>query len=142
MQATSARWKFWSAVAVVYLIIITLVLELLFCVVSERVSDENPVIEFKKRFQSTLAPTLMLHNIDSQRSNEGEVVVTLSAHPAPVNPPLLRCINKLEEITSGDLIVDGPKVNDPKVDDRLIRQEAQWCSSSSICSRTSRRWKT
>jgi ABC-type lipoprotein export system ATPase subunit len=32
---------------------------------------------------------------------------------------LLRCINKLEEITSGDLIVDGLKVNDPKVDDRL-----------------------
>ncbi|STJ81640.1 GlnQ protein, subunit of glutamine ABC transporter [Escherichia coli] len=37
---------------------------------------------------------------------------------------LLRCINKLEEITSGDLIVDGLKVNDPKVDERLIRQEA------------------
>jgi ABC-type polar amino acid transport system ATPase subunit len=36
---------------------------------------------------------------------------------------LLRCINKLEEITSGDLIVDGLKVNDPKVDG-LIRQEA------------------
>lgn len=31
---------------------------------------------------------------------------------------LLRCINKLEEITSGDLIVDGLKVNDPKVDER------------------------
>ena len=27
-------------------------------------------------------------------------------------------------ITSGDLIVDGLKVNDPKVDERLIRQEA------------------
>ncbi len=37
---------------------------------------------------------------------------------------MLRCINKLEEITSGDLIVDGLKVNDPKVDERLIRQEA------------------
>ena len=37
---------------------------------------------------------------------------------------LLRCINKLEEISSGELIVDGMKVNDPKVDERLIRQEA------------------
>ncbi|CQR23073.1 glutamine ABC transporter ATP-binding protein [Yersinia enterocolitica] len=37
---------------------------------------------------------------------------------------LLRCINKLEVITSGQLIVDGLDVNDPKVDERLIRQEA------------------
>ncbi|OSM97279.1 glutamine ABC transporter ATP-binding protein [Lonsdalea britannica] len=37
---------------------------------------------------------------------------------------LLRCINKLEEITSGELVVDGLKVNDPNVDERLIRQEA------------------
>ena len=29
------------------------------------------------------------------------------------------------EITSGVLIVDGLKVNDPKVDERLIRQEAK-----------------
>lgn len=34
---------------------------------------------------------------------------------------LLRCINKLEEIIFGDLIVDGLKVNDSKVDERLIR---------------------
>ncbi|EEQ00683.1 Glutamine transport ATP-binding protein glnQ [Yersinia ruckeri ATCC 29473] len=37
---------------------------------------------------------------------------------------LLRCINKLEVITKGQLIVDGLDVNDPKVDERLIRQEA------------------
>ncbi len=48
---------------------------------------------------------------------------------------LLRCINKLEEITSGDLIVDGLKVNDPKVDERLIRQKRVWCSSSFTSSR-------
>lgn len=48
---------------------------------------------------------------------------------------LLRCINKLEEITSGDLIVDGLKVNDPKVDERLIRQKQVWCSSSFTSSR-------
>ena len=48
---------------------------------------------------------------------------------------LLRCINKLEEITSGDLIVDGLKVNDPKVDERLIRGKQVWCSSSFTSSR-------
>lgn len=48
---------------------------------------------------------------------------------------LLRCINKLEEITSGDLIVDGLKVNDPKVDERLIRRKQVWCSSSFTSSR-------
>lgn len=33
---------------------------------------------------------------------------------------LLCCINKLEEIIFGDLIVDGLKVNDLKVDECLI----------------------
>lgn len=37
---------------------------------------------------------------------------------------LLRCINKLEEISAGQLIIDGMDVSDPKVDERLIRQEA------------------
>lgn len=37
---------------------------------------------------------------------------------------MLRCINKLEEISAGQLIIDGMDVSDPKVDERLIRQEA------------------
>ena len=53
----------------------------------------------------------------------GEMVAIVGASGSGKST-LLRCINKLEEITSGDLIVDGLKVNDPKVDDRLIRQEA------------------
>lgn len=82
----------------------------------------------------------MLHNIDLN-IRQGEVVVIIGPSGSGKST-LLRCINKLEEITSGDLIVDGLKVNDPKVDERLIRQKRAWCSSSSTCSRTSRRWKT
>lgn len=64
----------------------------------------------------------MLHNIDLN-IQQGEVVVIIGPSGSGKST-LLRCINKLEEITSGDLIVDGLKVNDPKVDERLIRQEA------------------
>nr|WP_227021882.1 glutamine ABC transporter ATP-binding protein GlnQ [Pantoea brenneri] len=63
-----------------------------------------------------------MHNIDL-KINRGEVVVIIGPSGSGKST-LLRCINKLEEITSGELIVDGLRVNDPKVDDRLIRQEA------------------
>ncbi|AXA67726.1 glutamine ABC transporter ATP-binding protein GlnQ [Pseudomonas oryzihabitans] len=79
------------------------------------------MIEFKnvsKHFGSTQ----VLHDIDL-RIASGEVVVIIGPSGSGKST-LLRCINKLEEITSGELIVDGLKVNDPKVDERLIRQEA------------------
>nr|WP_256464426.1 glutamine ABC transporter ATP-binding protein GlnQ [Erwinia amylovora] len=63
-----------------------------------------------------------MHDIDL-KINQGEVVVIIGPSGSGKST-LLRCINKLEEITSGELIVDGINVNDPKVDDRLIRQEA------------------
>lgn len=55
----------------------------------------------------------MLHNIDLNIAR-GEVVVIIGPSGSGKST-LLRCINKLEEITSGDLIVDGLKVNDPKL---------------------------
>nr|WP_240155313.1 glutamine ABC transporter ATP-binding protein GlnQ [Pantoea multigeneris] len=63
-----------------------------------------------------------MHDINL-KINQGEVVVIIGPSGSGKST-LLRCINKLEEITTGDLIVDGMKVNDPKVDERLIRQEA------------------
>lgn len=66
--------------------------------------------------------TQVLHNIDL-KINKGEVVVIIGPSGSGKST-LLRCINKLEAITSGDLFVDGLRANDPKVDDRLIRQEA------------------
>lgn len=35
----------------------------------------------------------------------------------------LRCINLLEEITAGEVVIDGVKVNDPKTDINEIRKE-------------------
>ena len=79
------------------------------------------MIEFKN-VSKHFGPTQVLHNIDLN-IQQGEVVVIIGPSGSGKST-LLRCINKLEEITSGDLIVDGLKVNDPKVDERLIRQEA------------------
>ncbi|WON78086.1 glutamine ABC transporter ATP-binding protein GlnQ [Serratia sp. UGAL515B_01] len=79
------------------------------------------MIEFKN-VSKHFGPTQVLHNIDL-KITQGEVVVIIGPSGSGKST-LLRCINKLEEITSGELVVDGLKVNDPKVDDRLIRQEA------------------
>ncbi len=79
------------------------------------------MIEFKN-VSKHYGKTQVLHDINLNIS-QGEVVVIIGPSGSGKST-LLRCINKLEEITAGDLIVDGLKVNDPKVDDRLIRQEA------------------
>ena len=79
------------------------------------------MIEFKNVSKS-FGTTQVLHDINL-KINQGEVVVIIGPSGSGKST-LLRCINKLEEITSGDLIVDGLKVNDPRVDERLIRQEA------------------
>jgi len=79
------------------------------------------VIEFKN-VSKNFGQTQVLHDINL-KINQGEVVVIIGPSGSGKST-LLRCINKLEEITSGELIVDGMKVNDPKVDERLIRQEA------------------
>ncbi|NIG62760.1 MAG: glutamine ABC transporter ATP-binding protein GlnQ [Serratia symbiotica] len=79
------------------------------------------MIEFNnvsKHFGSTQ----VLHDINL-KINQGEVVVIIGPSGSGKST-LLRCINKLEAITSGELIVDGLKANDPKVDDRQIRKEA------------------
>ncbi|WJV55382.1 glutamine ABC transporter ATP-binding protein GlnQ [Pectobacteriaceae bacterium CE90] len=79
------------------------------------------MIEFKN-VSKHFGQTKVLHDIDL-KIDQGEVVVIIGPSGSGKST-LLRCINKLEEITSGDLIVDGLHVNDPHVDERLIRQEA------------------
>ncbi|ASY79029.1 glutamine ABC transporter ATP-binding protein GlnQ [Pectobacterium polaris] len=79
------------------------------------------MIEFKN-VSKHFGKTQVLHNIDLT-IDQGEVVVIIGPSGSGKST-LLRCINKLEEITSGELVVDGLKVNDPRVDERLIRQEA------------------
>ncbi|ACT07330.1 MULTISPECIES: glutamine ABC transporter ATP-binding protein GlnQ [Dickeya] len=79
------------------------------------------MIEFKN-VSKHYGQTQVLHDINLN-INQGEVVVIIGPSGSGKST-LLRCINKLEEITSGELVVDGLTVNDPKVDERLIRQEA------------------
>lgn len=66
--------------------------------------------------------TKVLNNINLD-INIGEVVVIIGPSGSGKST-LLRCINKLEVITSGELIVDDLDVNDPNIDESLIRQEA------------------
>ncbi|MEN9406217.1 MAG: hypothetical protein RLZ12_501 [Bacillota bacterium] len=52
----------------------------------------------------------------------GEVVVVLGPSGSGKST-LLRCINRLETLTSGELIVDNFKVHDKKVNITMLRQE-------------------
>ncbi|MFJ3261223.1 glutamine ABC transporter ATP-binding protein GlnQ [Pseudomonas sp. NPDC086581] len=79
------------------------------------------MIEFKQ-VSKHFGETQVLHDINLKIGN-GEVVVIIGPSGSGKST-LLRCINKLEVITDGQLFVDGMEVNDPKVDERLIRQEA------------------
>ena len=80
------------------------------------------MIEFKD-VSKHFGQTQVLHNIDL-KINQGEVVVIIGPSGSGKST-LLRCINKLEEITSGELIVDGLRVNDPHAAERLIRPAAR-----------------
>jgi glutamine transport system ATP-binding protein len=79
------------------------------------------MIEFKQ-VSKHFGETKVLHDINL-KIGSGEVVVIIGPSGSGKST-LLRCINKLEVITDGKLFVDGMEVNDPKVDERLIRQEA------------------
>lgn len=79
------------------------------------------IVECKKVCKS-FGELKVLRDIDLS-INTGEVVVTLGPSGSGKST-LLRCINVLEKITSGELIVDGMSVTDPKTEIRLIRQEA------------------
>ena len=52
---------------------------------------------------------------------EGEVVVIIGPSGSGKST-FLRCMNQLEEVTDGEIIVDGIKVTDPKVDINKVRE--------------------
>ncbi len=53
---------------------------------------------------------------------EGEVVVILGPSGSGKST-LLRCLNKLEEVNSGEVIVDGIDLNDKKTDINKVRED-------------------
>jgi ABC-type polar amino acid transport system ATPase subunit len=58
----------------------------------------------------------------NEEIQSGEVVVVLGPSGSGKST-MLRCINRLEEINSGSLIVDGYDMNDPKIDINKLRAE-------------------
>jgi glutamine transport system ATP-binding protein len=79
------------------------------------------LVEFKK-VTKNFGPISVLKDVDL-KIGEGEVVVLIGPSGSGKST-LLRCINALEEINGGDLIVDGISVRESRSKARLIRQEA------------------
>ncbi|NKC04882.1 glutamine ABC transporter ATP-binding protein GlnQ [Brucella haematophila] len=79
------------------------------------------IVEFKN-VTKTFGPITVLKDVDLN-INAGEVVVLIGPSGSGKST-LLRCINALEEIDAGDLIVDKISVRDGRSRVRLIRQEA------------------
>lgn len=75
-----------------------------------------------KNVSKNFGKTQVLHDINLNITKR-EVVVIIGPSGSGKST-LLRCINKLEVITEGQLIVDGLDINDPNIDERLIRREA------------------
>jgi polar amino acid transport system ATP-binding protein len=65
-----------------------------------------------------------LHVLDeiSLTVKQGEVVVVCGPSGSGKST-LIRCINKLEPIQSGEIVVDGMSLNDPKIDINKLRAE-------------------
>lgn len=79
------------------------------------------LVEFKN-VTKNFGPISVLKDVDF-KIDEGEVVVLIGPSGSGKST-LLRCINALEEINGGDLIVDGISVRESRSKVRLIRQEA------------------
>lgn len=79
------------------------------------------VVEFRN-VTKTFGPVVVLREVDLS-INAGEVVVLIGPSGSGKST-LLRCINALEQINGGDLIVDNISVLSGRRQIRVIRQEA------------------
>jgi len=72
-----------------------------------------------KQLQKQFGQAHILRGIDCD-INESEVVCVIGPSGSGKST-FLRCLNGLEEASDGEIIVDGVKVNDPKVDLNALR---------------------
>jgi ABC-type polar amino acid transport system ATPase subunit len=80
----------------------------------------NPIIQFQQ-VNKFFGHFQALHNID-ETIMSGEVVVVIGPSGSGKST-FLRCINRLEEIQSGKIIVDGHDISDPKTPITTVRSE-------------------
>lgn len=79
------------------------------------------IVEFRN-VTKTFGPVVVLREVDLN-IDAGEVVVLIGPSGSGKST-LLRCINALEEINGGDLVVDNISVKAGRSQVRMIRQEA------------------
>ncbi|MBO4457449.1 MAG: amino acid ABC transporter ATP-binding protein [Butyrivibrio sp.] len=75
------------------------------------------VKNLKKKFED-----LNVLNGITTSIKQGEVVVVIGPSGSGKST-FLRCLNRLEEITDGEVFLDGQKINDPATDINKIRQK-------------------
>ena len=73
-----------------------------------------------KNLKKTFGTNRVLRDIDVE-IEEGEIVVVVGSSGSGKST-FLRCLNLLEEPTSGEIIVDGVKITDPYVNLNALRQ--------------------
>ena len=73
-----------------------------------------------KNLKKTFGTNLVLRDIDVE-INEGEIVVVVGSSGSGKST-FLRCLNLLEEPTSGEIVVDGVKITDRHVNLNALRQ--------------------
>ena len=74
-----------------------------------------------KNLKKSYGDTEVLKGID-EHIKKGEVVCVIGPSGSGKST-FLRCLNLLEEPTSGDVILDGKKINDPTVDINKVREK-------------------